>query len=1239
MSTETIRATTPDNRQTGPGRAIYDRFRFEQALEDVVMEATAQYANAVRPMAEAEMRRFFTLTAAGDPAPFEPGQLAAAWDASIAKAIEVGFERLISVLPTRLGTIMRELYSVGRFLTLLDDTMSDWLYNAVLDMFGTAHAEGLHIRRIEQALDKVFAITALADDTQPPGLQTRAQRLARTAATSSYNRAMLEQIRADGFTLKLWVAHHDSRTRDTHAHADGTAIPLDNPFRVGDGFLSYPGDPTGPIGETINCRCVLVGENGEPTQGIDWSQPVIPLSDRLAQGLTTIAEAQEQGFLTPAQAARLLEESLAASGGPDQARAPKGTPIGGQWIDTPGAMLKELLTAYRKPVFEQDLDRNERVMADLADALETYYVFGAETVAAKVHGEGPDSVHLNRTYGETGFTVEVDVQRYGTGYIVAEGVVYSQFGQEAGVFRRKFEADPYTDQVIVHHEYLKMNPEYRGQGFGTDFSYASEEMYRDLGVEAIKLHAALEDGGLTWARAGYQLDTEVSSYIDFNHQVIGEFENTIGEYEMKGDEGVIDVLMGLSMSEAYSGSVDLDASGYTIDDLLALRDADGFAVGEELLRGSSWYGVKYLQPESMAAAGATGAWAQSPERDALLWDFCYSRGVDYTSGVWPQEDARAWREIDDAGRAAWNSLTAAGFNPAQVRAPKDTPIGGQWVDSPSGLLMRLTPGGPRRAYINPTYAPSEELLGLSEKYKRPLINVTRRALQEARNSGVYVSMPHGALRDVLIDGRMKNLHELEGSDLERATLKTTVTSEKYTAEHKGYLGEVLGVPENTPTGDLPIYGWGHRSSPEATVVFGDATLRLKDSVVERTSWTIGDSMMDEVPPIMSGDIDNATDEMLLAASGWNAGLALQETETTQGDFRWAVNYVEAQVHGGVTLDDIAAVVVRPTGSGEVDPDIKAMLDQHGIPVEKGWGPTRYVPTGRGPGTKGPAGGDWDLRALSETFAWNPTQARAPRGTPIGGQWVPTPRALYNLIDSVQTRGYAAGQRFDSPMEWIKSERKGMARDHGILKHDEAERVRYSMTDDLFNERINEYLRDGGVVEPGDPDSPSFYSDSDSAILSEEGVIPEGDSATMASIRALDTHLSYNTLDAPVRLFRGVSTEDVSDWKPGMQVRESGYSSTTYENSVAHEFANFRSGKPSAFDLSNPNTRDDERSGEPLVMSIVVAPGTHYYHGVGSIGEVVLERDMVYQVVEQLGSTVTVMAYPARMATEAMEVAA
>lgn len=52
--------------------------------------------------------------------------------------------------------------------------------------------------------------------------------------------------------LKQWDAALDARTRDSHARVDGEIRELDEKFSNG---LRFPGDPHGPAGEVVNCRC------------------------------------------------------------------------------------------------------------------------------------------------------------------------------------------------------------------------------------------------------------------------------------------------------------------------------------------------------------------------------------------------------------------------------------------------------------------------------------------------------------------------------------------------------------------------------------------------------------------------------------------------------------------------------------------------------------------------------------------------------------------------------------------------------------------------------------------------------------------------------------------------------------------------------------------------------------------------------------------------------------------------
>lgn len=56
---------------------------------------------------------------------------------------------------------------------------------------------------------------------------------------------------------KVWDASGDSKTRETHALADGQRVPIDQPFTVGGYQLMHPGDSSlgAPARETIQCRC------------------------------------------------------------------------------------------------------------------------------------------------------------------------------------------------------------------------------------------------------------------------------------------------------------------------------------------------------------------------------------------------------------------------------------------------------------------------------------------------------------------------------------------------------------------------------------------------------------------------------------------------------------------------------------------------------------------------------------------------------------------------------------------------------------------------------------------------------------------------------------------------------------------------------------------------------------------------------------------------------------------------
>lgn len=1238
MSAE-VRVTSPDDRRTTPGRAIAERFRVEYAVEVLVDEAVNEYLLITHQMAQTMLVSDTVLTAAGEEAmaPFTPSQMTLVWDLAVEHAMRGGFSNVLGILPPRLQSIVRGLYATGQALDFMDDVFSDFLYNATLGLFSRAHEQGLHTRRVEKMLDEVFA-RALPDG-RPSGIQTRAQRMARSAATSTYNRAMLEQLRADGYALKLWVSHHDERVRDSHLHADGVAIPLDDPFRVGDALLAYPGDPSAPIGETINCRCVIVGENGDPTPGIDWDQPVISLSERQRLGY-------EPGYVVPDE-----EMPLAASGfsyNPNQARAPKGTPIGGQWIITPSGLLelanpevplKPYPGGYADILMEnagnRDLWKVVNPDRDLAGGMVNCASVSI-SIEMRVRGH---NVKAQLDSSHTMFLYRMD-----EAFQTAEGepVEFSprMTSQEALDY---MEAAPIGARFIVT---------------GTHKSGRSGHAW----------NAEVDEGlfeGTMLRETDWQVGTRVAENL--KNDVYKDIR------VLRVDNLEINLDRVMNGTKEANGTV-LDAISVPYDKVQEPEEDLGRpSVFTDPMLRDAW---EYMQEQNnLTASGGMSEPLRIAEQfmldDGRIAFITDPPIVDDCTYVYDPETDEFWRYPPNP-----EAVVASGsynYNPDQARAPKGTPIGGQWIYTPGGLLKRL----PSEALAQGRLDLGVEIVGDdgltgSERYFLPnrrsesflypvqsylydnvatrslITDEVREFMSEKAAEGVTISMFETGMKGLIREGRLRNAHEL--ADGRRGGFYMAIRDE-YEVTNMG-TRDSLGSNGLTNPMDRPIYGhagWDRDVASANGYYYGSFEVRLSPRVLDRTSWTLGDSMDKGARPLWTREIAEGSDEAIFAA----AEDVLREFgdhtdpdgsfDVDFGQWRDTIPYVEAQVFGGVTLEDVAEISIPSNYIHSFETEDLQRLVDRGIAVtidgEYDWDPSVM-----------------GFSARTETFAWNPKQARAPKGTPIGGQWIDTPSALLGLFEQTSDRGYAAGHPFTATYPWLKFEDSyGLERDHGAALKMEAQRFVSDMTLDRFNDRVNDYLREGGLPAEDlydrkvrdyllkkDTTTPTFLPGEEADAYWNQGALADGDEVTAGLVHAIDTAATYNTINAPVRLFRGVSVDDTRDFEVGMQIRELGYSSTTYESYVANEFANFRAGEPSALDEGTDILRDDEREGIPMVMTMVIAPGTHYVHGVQGIGEVILERDMVYEVVAKNLGGITVMGYPARMVNEeiaAAEVAA
>jgi SPP1 gp7 family putative phage head morphogenesis protein len=121
-------------------------------------------------------------------------------------------------------------------------------FDQIADQLAQGFAAGENINQMAERVRHVFHNAGAV----------RALTIARTESHGAMNQAAqtyAQNLPASVVSRKEWLAHHDERTRPTHRVADGQQQPVGQPYVVGQALMMFPGDPTGPPGEVINCRC------------------------------------------------------------------------------------------------------------------------------------------------------------------------------------------------------------------------------------------------------------------------------------------------------------------------------------------------------------------------------------------------------------------------------------------------------------------------------------------------------------------------------------------------------------------------------------------------------------------------------------------------------------------------------------------------------------------------------------------------------------------------------------------------------------------------------------------------------------------------------------------------------------------------------------------------------------------------------------------------------------------------
>ena len=176
-------------------------------------------------------------------------------------------EVLAAILAVIVGAMSAELAIAGSLVNTtldLDQLVANWsttlasrvssinrlTANTVADIIASGIKDEASLEQIIADVERLFASYG----------RTRAITIARTEILGATNYTAFNVYTAAGTPFKRWVAIIDERTRDSHASTHEQLRPMPEPFDVQGVEMMFPGDPSAPAKEVVNCRCVVLPE-------------------------------------------------------------------------------------------------------------------------------------------------------------------------------------------------------------------------------------------------------------------------------------------------------------------------------------------------------------------------------------------------------------------------------------------------------------------------------------------------------------------------------------------------------------------------------------------------------------------------------------------------------------------------------------------------------------------------------------------------------------------------------------------------------------------------------------------------------------------------------------------------------------------------------------------------------------------------------------------------------------------
>lgn len=182
------------------------------------------------------------------------------------------------------------------------------------------------------------------------------------------------------------------------------------------------------------------------------------------------------------------------------------------------------------------------------------------------------------------------------------------------------------------------------------------------------------------------------------------------------------------------------------------------------------------------------------------------------------------------------------------------------------------------------------------------------------NPEVRVRVPASKLEQILSDGQLKTQHETGASGGSFSPIMRD--------QHEA---NMFGAEK-----PRPVYGYVKPVIPNVALGeqhwYGGVALVLKREVVDRTTMVVGDSLDIRRPPapIPLSEVREATPGRILAASTEGRDYIHKD------GYAPTVQYLEAQIHGGVSIKDIDHIEVD-VNDRRYD-SVVSLAAEHGIPV-------------------------------------------------------------------------------------------------------------------------------------------------------------------------------------------------------------------------------------------------------------------------------------------------------------------